>query len=334
MPSNIMNPQVTDGFCERIVEATAVRVLDLIKISPLPFPDDPKAQYEEAIRRFREYLEMKNLKPRTISTYMKAAEKFLKDQEKSIPKLNADDLSEYLLNLIDNGMEEATVNACHSMLKSFYQALQIPCSDDIVPFMKTDRHLPVIYTRPQIANLLDVCDNLRDKAILSLAYGSGLRASEICTLMISDIDPIRMSVRIEGGKCRKERYTILASSTLEILRDYTRYHYPKLGFDLETKTWPSGYLFPGRTSGKPIVTATAQNAFKNWLPKIGLEPSGRLHRLRHCFGTHFIEDGGDLFTLKTLMGHKSIATTCIYVHLAQINFREAVSPADRLYKKV
>lgn len=154
--------------------------------------------------------------------------------------------------------------------------------------------------------------------MFTLAYGSGLRVSEICALRVQDIDSKEMRVFVKSGKRSKDRYTLLSRYTLEVLRDYWRQDRPNS---------PDGLLFPGWRNLSPTTTDAVGLALKKWLRAANIDKDVSIHSLRHAFATHLLEDGTDLFTIKELLAHSSISSTTVYLHLANISAR-AVSPAD------
>ncbi len=187
-----------------------------------------------------------------------------------------------------------------------------------MPRLKEDKSLPEILSREEIARLLACCKNPKHKAMFALAYGSGLRVSEICALRVQDIDSKEMRVFVKSGKQSKDRYTLLSRYTLEVLRDYWRQDRPSS---------PDGLLFPGWRNLSPTTTDAVGLALKKWLRAANIDKDVSIHSLRHAFATHLLEDGTDLFTIKELLGHSSISSTTVYLHLANISAR-AVSPAD------
>jgi site-specific recombinase XerD len=188
-----------------------------------------------------------------------------------------------------------------------------------IPLMKVPRTLPRIFTRAELGALMDVTTNLKHRAIISLGYGSGLRVSEVCNLKVVDIDSTNMRLFVDKGKGDKDRYTILSEVSLLCLRKYWRAYRPR---------HPQGLLFAGHYNMQISVDACA-NALKEAMRKADIEPLGRsFHMLRHCFGTYLLEDGVDLMTIKCLMGHSSITSTTLYLHLADVG-KGVKSPLDK-----
>ncbi len=239
--------------------------------------------------------------------------------------MDEQDVRNYVLQLMKGELSKRTINSYQAAIRFFFGVTLNRCMNYLqMPRMKTDKTLPEILSRDEIASLLKHCGNLKHKAMFALAYGSGLRVSEICALRVQDIDSKGMRVFVKSGKQNKDRYTLLSQYTLNILRDYWRHYRPK---------HPEGLLFPGWRNLSPTTTDAVEMALKKWLRVAGIDKDASVHSLRHAFATHLLEDGTDLFTIKELLGHSSISSTTVYLHLANASTR-AVSPADRFSNNV
>ncbi len=157
--------------------------------------------------------------------------------------------------------------------------------------------------------------------MFALAYGSGLRVSEICALRVQDIDSKQMRVFVHNSKRGKARYTILSRQCLGFLRDYWRSFRPN---------HPEELLFPGWRNLTSITDRAINDALKKWLRAADITRNVSMHSLRHAFATHLLEDGTDIFTIKELLGHSSISSTIVYLHMANTG-ANLISPADRLH---
>ena len=151
-----------------------------------------------------------------------------------------------------------------------------------------------------------------------MVYGSGLRASEAVRLQSRHIESDRMMLKVEQGKGRKDRYTLLSQTALELLRDYWRQYRP------------SEWLFFGKDKTKPMPVCTAQKIFYQAKKRIGLTSVNGIHCLRHSFATHMNELGCEIFLIKRFLGHSSIKTTYRYIHVSPDYLDKMVSPLDRL----
>jgi site-specific recombinase XerD len=188
----------------------------------------------------------------------------------------------------------------------------------VIPMPKGARKLPEILSREEVARLLSGVTNLRHRVLLMATYGAGLRVSEVTRLRLTDIDSKRMLIRVEQGKGRKDRYTLLSPRLLEELRRYCRVYRP------------TEWLFPARGGNAPMSTSTAQHLYKTWKVRAGIRKRGGIHGLRHGFATHLLESGTDLVTIQRLLGHDCLETTAHYLHVTPQRLSERVSPLDQL----
>jgi len=190
--------------------------------------------------------------------------------------------------------------------------------------------LQFLYAKPQVfclkilssdelLCLFDSVSNLKHRTILFTAYACGLRVSELINLKVSDIDSNRMMVRIEHGKGGKDRYTILSVRLLKELRLYW------------LKYRPGNWLFYSGINKNKLSRATPQQVFKKAKIKAGIKKNVVFHSLRHNFATNLLEAGVDIRTIQILMGHTSITSTAIYLHVARKDLGSAKSPLDLLY---
>lgn len=185
-----------------------------------------------------------------------------------------------------------------------------------IPRVKKPKKLPVILSSSEVKRIFDETTNLKHKAILMTIYASGLRVSEVANLRVEDIDSRNMQIRVREGKGKKDRYTILSTENLKILRDYWKYYH--------VKEW----LFPGDLPYKPITTRTIQKIFKKAKDKAEIKKEATVHTLRHCFATHLLESGVDIYHIQHLLGHSNPKTTSIYIHLTCKDVLRIKSPLD------
>ena len=170
----------------------------------------------------------------------------------------------------------------------------------------------------EVLRLIDAASTPRDRIFLQVAYGCGLRLSELIHLHVTDIDSARMVIHVRQGKGAKDRLVPLSPRLLEELRTYWRQYRPR--------TW----LFPGDRPGQPISGSNMQRRFARLVQRVGLTKHCSLHTLRHSYATHLLEAGVDLLTLKTLLGHKSLETTTRYLHVNTQRLRQTPSLLDLL----
>lgn len=212
---------------------------------------------------------------------------------------------------------------CHIAAQSFsFFFRHILRTKYIVPtafYPRKEVKFPNILSQESVQILLQKCVNLKQKAIISMFYGTGLRLSELQQLKMSEIDRSQLVVRVLRGKGGKERYTILSEKLLDLLGDYYRIFRPKV------------YLFEGRISGKPMSERTLQYVVKEALKRSGFSAMGyNTHTLRHSFATHLLDNGTDIHAIQELLGHTNLNTTMLYFHLQASKRRAIVSPFDNL----
>jgi site-specific recombinase XerD len=189
--------------------------------------------------------------------------------------------------------------------------------------VREPRRLPVVLSPEEVARLLDAAQSsspggLKYRAALSLAYGAGLRVSEVVSLKLSDIDSNRMVIRVEQGKGRKDRYAMLSEHLLDLLRAYWK------------ASRPQGWLFPGQNPVNPLTTRQLRRAFDGAKAAAGIDKPVSLHTLRHCFATHLLEQKVDIRVIQVLLGHSKLDTTARYSQVASTTLRAVKSPLEQL----
>lgn len=168
------------------------------------------------------------------------------------------------------------------------------------------------------ADILGTVTNLKHKTILYMVYSSGLRVGEVVRLKTGDIDMERMIVKVNQGKGKKDRYTILSKKALDILIEYIK------------KYKPDEWLFTGEEPDRHITERTVQKVFSDTCKKSGIKKITSVHTLRHSFATHLLEGGTDLRYIQELLGHSNSKTTEIYTHVSTKDYKNIQSPLDRL----
>ncbi len=169
---------------------------------------------------------------------------------------------------------------------------------------------------------------LKYRAALSVAYGAGLRASEVVSLKLSDIDSKRVVIRVEQGKGRKDRYAMQSEPLLDVLRAWWR------AARSQGVMLPGGWLFPGQNPVNPLTTRQLNRAFHGARQAAGIDKPVTLHTLRHCFATHLLEQKVDIRLIQVLLGHKKLDTTARYSHVDSSTLRAVKSPLDNTVRKV
>ena len=268
-------------------------------------------------------LELRGLSPHTRDNYLRHVSQFSCHYGRSPRHLDEKDIKEYLLYLIrEKKVSTSTVNQCYHALKFLYErTLNRMWVMARVPRVRRLKQLPVVLDKEEVESLFSVTKNLKHRAILMLIYSSGLRLTEAAHLKVTDIDSKRMLVRIKQGKGRKDRYTILSKAALEVLREYWSQYRPK------------EWLFAGRFPDKPLTGRSIQKVLIKAKKLAGIKKPATVHTLRHSFATHLLEAGTNLYHIQLLLGHRSINTTTIYLHVSRKELVRIVSPLDRKRRK-
>jgi len=190
--------------------------------------------------------------------------------------------------------------------------------------VRREQKLPQVLSVEEVARLLKAASNLKHRAALSVAYGAGLRASEVTHLKIADIDSERMILRVEQGKGRRDRYAMLSPSLLRLLRNWWRQAHA------QGKMLPGGWLFPGQNPVNPLSTRQLNRACKLAAAAAELDKRISMHTLRHSFATHLLEQKVDIRVIQVLLGHQKLENTARYSHVATRTLSEVTSPLEYL----
>ena len=249
-------------------------------------------------------LKLGHYSERTITTYIGWLIRLGKYYHCSPDRLNEEQVQGFLLYLIvERKMAWSTVNQALAAIRFLFEkVLGRERSKLHVPARRKVTHREIIYSMEQVKALFDAAQNPKHRAFLMCVYGAGLRVGEAVVLKPKHIESARGLIRVEQGKGRKDRYTLLPHCLLDELRNYYRSFQPR------------EWLFFGRDRSKPMTISTAQKIFYLVRDRVGIE-QGSIHTLRHCFATHLLEGGADIFELKRIMGHSAIKTTSTYIHL-------------------
>ena len=270
----------------------------------------------EKIQKVIDILTMGGRSKKTIDNYVCAISRFLDYFEgKDISKLNESDVIEYIKNNYLNKQCAAnTYNMNISAIKYFYSVnYNKELNNKLLPHAKLVKKLPTIIEKETFITILNEEKNLKHKCWLLLGYCSGLRIEEVVRVKIKDINSKEHELKILG-KRKKERFTVLPDITIKYLRLYYKDTYRKEFFHKENST---GYLFEGNQGSEHINVNTVTNYFSEIKRKYKLDNDITFHSLRHSFATNFIKAGGDPFTLKSMLGHSSLNTTSIYIHMGR-----------------
>jgi site-specific recombinase XerD len=265
-------------------------------------------------------LVVRGMSIRTREAYVGAVAKLAKHYGRSPDRISEQEVQSYLLHLIEERkLSWSSCNIAAQGLRFFYRVtLKRSETQFSVPTARQPQKLPQILSREEVAALIEKTLELKHRAILMTAYGTGLRLTEICQLKVSDIDSKRMTVRVEQGKGAKDRYTLLSPRLLAELRRYWHVYRPAV------------WLFTGRDPARPIGEHTVHRIYHAAKARARILKEGGIHSLRHAFATHLLEAGVDVHTIQRLMGHGHISSTQRYLHVAGKHLARTLSPLELL----
>jgi site-specific recombinase XerD len=254
-----------------------------------------------------EDMKLRGLAQTTQDRYLHAIKALAEHYNRPLDKITERRVRKYLLYLIETkGYAKSTFNVDLNAIKFLYRRtlgrdwalLHIKCS-------KTCKKLPIVLSRDEMWSLLDLVSRPKPRMCLILMYTCGLRVSEAVNLRLDDIDGKRMVLWVRNAKGYKDRSVTLPIQTLTQLRIYWLEHRPKI------------WLFPSKKGIKPITTNCVQRCLKATLRQSDIRKNVSCHTLRHSYATHLVEAGVHLRVIQALLGHKTITSTFIYMHLTQ-----------------
>ncbi len=270
-------------------------------------------------QRMTDDMKLRNMSPLTQKSYIRAVKNYSAHFGKAPDKLTAEDARAYQLHLFDRGLGPEFVNQITCALRFFYRTtLGRDGFETHFPLARRADRLPVILSAADIARFLKAMPNLKHRTVFATIYAAGLRVSEAAKLRVEDIDSTRMVIHVHEGKGGKDRYVMLSTQLLAILRKYWK------------RERPSGWLFPGQGKDHPITTRQLQRVFRKAATMSGLDRTVTVHTLRHCFATHLLEHGTDIRIIQDLLGHRHLTTTARYARVALKTIRDVQSPLDAI----
>jgi len=276
-------------------------------------------------QRMIDDMTMRRLHPKTQASYLRSVKNFTRFFGHSPDRAGPEDLRRFQLQMVEKGVSSTTLNATITGLKFFYGVtLDRPSALKKMSPVRKEQKLPHVLSVEEVARLLQGASNLKHRAALSVAYGAGLRASEVTHLKIVDVQSERMILRVEQGKGRRDRYAMLSPSLLVLLRAWWRQGHAA------GKMLPGGWLFPGQNPVNPLSTRQLNRACKLAAQAAELDKRISMHTLRHSFATHLLEQKVDIRVIQVLLGHQKLENTARYSHVATRTLSEVTNPLDQL----
>jgi integrase/recombinase XerD len=296
----------------------------LINVNKARFSDDRIPDItglSSVLSSFTNRVSLKYDNNSTVRTYRRSVRDISLYHGCLLDNLELDEILDYLNFLKEKGLSWAKIKLDVAGLKFYYRhVLHNELLASEIPYPKEIKSLPKLLSRKELLQLFDGASNPKHRLILRLIYGSGLRRSELINLKISDIetDDGKCRIRINNGKGGKDRYTVLSAKVLEELRVYYKRNYPET------------YLFNGQKKGERMSGGLLRFVVVKAKKRSGITKPVNLHILRHCFASHALEDGMSIRVLQEILGHSSVQTTMIYLHVSEVPLEGAFSPLDNI----
>jgi len=285
--------------------------------------------FDPALRqRMNDDMSMRKLATKTQISYIRAINRLCEYLQHSPETTTREELRQFQLYLVNNGATGATINCIISGLRFLYQiTLDTPQVVSKLCTIHVARNLPVVLNLAEVKAFIACAAHPKYKAAFAVAYGAGLRVSEVVSLKVSDIDSKRMTLRVEQGKGGRDRYAMLSPALLEHLRDWWCFA------NKHGQMYREGWLFPGLNPINPMSSRQLSRICVETAKAAGIDKKVSMHTLRHSFATHLLETHVDIRVIQVLLGHSRLSTTALYAQVATNLLREVISPLDALNDK-
>ncbi len=258
--------------------------------------------FNDYLQQTERELKIRNYSPRTVQAYLGALKFYFlfNDQPE---RFNEENIKNFLLAKKEQNCAPKTLHVYLSAIKFFYgEVLNIKQRINI-KFARKQRRIPVALTRKEIIHLIAITHNQKHKLMISLAYGAGLRVSEVVNMKVGDLQFAENLIHIKNAKGGKDRFSIIPDPIKDDLKRFIS--------DKPVKS----ILFESLRGGK-LSSRTAQKVFANSLQRAGIDKPATFHSLRHSFATHLVQSGTALHLIQEILGHRDIKTTQMYLHLS------------------
>lgn len=278
----------------------------------------------DLLLRTEKRLSVGNRSNQTVVNYLRSVEFLCKHTGKHPRDTEIDEITDFIYELqYTKKRAWRTIKIYVAGLRWYYGNIENNAGLAVqIPYPKEEKDLPKVLSREELKLFFDTCKNLKHRVMFQLVYSSGLRRNELLNLKVEDIitDDGKYRIRINRSKGNKDRYTVLSRRLLPELREYYMIYRPKV------------YLFNGQKKGFSMSAGAVRHAMQKIIKQSGITKDINLHILRHCFASHALEDGMNIRTLQELLGHASVQTTMIYLHVSEVPLYKAFSPFDKWRK--
>ena len=268
---------------------------------------------QESLNKAEVELRIRNYSPQTIKSYLYALKEYFAFKKVDFARLDTDNIKAFLIQKQSRGAAAPTRNLSLNAIKFFYREVVKTKQGVEISSAKKNQSLPIVLSRDEIRKIIEVTKNQKHRLLLALAYGAGLRVSEVVNLKAGDIDFEELTIHLKQAKGKKDRITVLPE---------------KLVFPLQNLIAGKGkndLAFESERGGK-LTTRTAQKVFETSLIKAGIKKGATFHSLRHSFATHLLENGVDVRYVQELLGHQNIRTTQRYTQVTNPKLKNIKSP--------
>jgi integrase/recombinase XerD len=268
---------------------------------------------QKYLEQARQELKLRNYSLKTIKAYLGCLREYFNFKKINLEKIDETNIKQFLLNKQDKNYSSQTVNLYLNAIKFFYREVLKTPEKINLKFAKRSKKLPIVLSKEEIRNIIDIIKNPKHKLIISLAYGAGLRISEAVNLKVKDVNLEELTIHLKNAKGKKDRITIFSEKIRTDIQN------------LIANKNSNNYLFESERGGK-LTERTAQKVFENALRGAGIKKDATFHSLRHSFATHLLENGVDVRYVQELLGHQNIRTTQIYTQVTNPAIRNIKSP--------
>jgi site-specific recombinase XerD len=258
-------------------------------------------------------LKIKNYSSKTIKSYLYALKEYFTYKNNNLTNLDQNNIRDFLLHCQQKGASPQSRNLFLNVIKFYYRNVQKDNQKIEIQSAKKPKSLPTVLSRSEVNRILESTKNAKHKLLLSLAYGAGLRVSEVVFLKVQDLYFEELTVHIKQAKGQKDRISVMPESLIDSLKNMVA---GKEGND---------FVFASERGGK-LTTRTAQKVFENSLADSGIRKDATFHSLRHSFATHLLENGTDVRYVQELLGHQNIRTTQRYTQVTNPMLKNIKSP--------
>lgn len=268
---------------------------------------------EELLRRIKMEMELLGYSPKTARAYLGIIRDFYLTQKKPLPEVSEAEIKNYLHAKLERGLSSQTIALSANALNFLYTKIFRSADYVKIRHPKKTQKLPVVLSRSEIAAILGQTKNIKHRSMIALAYGAGLRVSEVVNIRVADVDFAEKILHVKQSKGKKDRISVLPEKILADLQKLT------IGKS------PQDFLFESERGGR-LTAMTPQKVFRRCCEKAGIKKAASFHSLRHSFATHLLENGVDVRYVQELLGHSNIRTTQIYTKVTNPKLKNIKSP--------